>query len=173
MAISSRHYAILEAIKATCNNDSDLAVRAFKTRKKPYNRGATWLAGGFVTAMRMTSPYHENQGDELIYQCRVTIVDPKDSDLTDGMASHMAAIERVQEIFRRKAHGFMPTTMRALNTTFATAVTAGSYADSTIQATDCEMDQLFVDPAFEAGFDASSAIITVRVTVNRYDSTAL
>jgi len=175
MASGSRFHAILTAVAATLNADADLTSRVFKVRKKPYNRGSTWLPGAFVTpAPRgVTSPFNTVQEDELVFPCNVVIVNPSDSDLTSGMESHMAHIERVEEIFRNKSAAFLPATMRALNATFDTATTAGKYAKTVLQMTQVMPDKTFVDPAFEAGFDASGCLVFVRVTALRFNSSSL
>ena len=175
MAVGSRFYLILNAIADTLNNDADLAVRSFKVRKKPYNRGSTWLAGAFVcpAPKGVGSPTFEVQSDELIFPCNVVIVDPKDADLTSGMESHMAHIERVEEIFRNKSAAFIPATMRALNATFDTATTAGKFAKTVLQMTQVQPDKTFVDAAFEAGFDASGCLVNVKVQIGRFNSASL
>ena len=175
MAVGSRFYLVLNAIADTLNNDPDIGSRNFMVRKKPYNRGAKWAPGAFVSPAPSgtQSPYHEVQSDELIFRCTVVIVNPSDADLTDGMESHMAHIERVEEIFRNKSNSFLPATMQALNTQFATDFAAGKYAQCSISATDVVPDKTFVDPAFEAGYDASGCLVTVRIRVQRLDSTDL
>lgn len=168
MALASRYMVVLSAVAASCTADVLLTGRSFLVRKKPFNRGARWVAGAFVCPTgRMNAPYHETTQDELVFPCRVTIVDPHDSALVVGMADHMAAAERIEDIFIRKAHGFMPAAIQALNATFATAVTAGSYSSSYVQQTNAEPDSMFIDPAFEAGYDVSSVIVRVHVTVGR------
>lgn len=175
MALGSRHYLIMQAIAETLNNDADLASRSFKVRKKAYNRGPSWTDGAFIAPAPnpYDSPYHETTEDELVFRVNVVIVDPKDSDLVAGLESHLGAIERVQEIFRNKAHEFMPATMRALNTTFDAATTAGKFAKTSLQMVNSTPDRVLADAAFEAGYDASACVITVRVLCSRYDSRLL
>ena len=175
MAVGSRFYLILNAIADTLNNDADIGTRNFKVRKKPYNRGSKWLPGAFVSPAPsgVQSPYHEVQEDELVFRCTVVIVNQSDSDLVSGMESHLAHIERVEEIFRNKSNSFLPSTMRALNTQFATDNTAGKYAQCSLSMTNVIPDRTFVDPAFEAGYDASGCVVEVRVRVQRFNSTAL
>jgi hypothetical protein len=174
MALGSRSKIIGDGIVATLNNDADLASRNFSMRKKPYNRGRSWLAGGFVIPMQTESPSHENVQDERVYRYLVMVVDPKDSDLVDGMESHLGAIERIENIFQAKSHSFMPNSIRTTaQTNLNTAVAAGKFSATSIQATDIAFATPFVDPAFEAGYDASSCIVSVRVLVSRFSSVGL
>ena len=175
MALGSRHFLILNAIAATLNADPDISARDFKVRKKAYNRGPSWTPGAFVAPnpLPYDSPYHETTEDELIFRANVVVVDPRDSDLVAGLESHLGAIERVQEIFRAKAHSFMPATVRALDAAFDAATTAGKFPSTRVQMTNSSPDRVLADSAFEAGFDASACIVTVRVLVSRYDARLL
>ena len=174
MALGSRMKIIGDGVVATLNADADLTARVFAMRKIAYNRGRSWRPGGFVVPLQSESPTHENVQDERIYRFLVVVVDPKDSDLVDGLESHLGAIERVENIFQNKSHGFMPNSIRTTaQTALNTAVSAGKFAATAIQATDVSFASPFVDPAFEAGFDASSCIVSVRCLVSRYNSQGL
>jgi len=50
--LGSRIKILGDAIVAVLNNDTDLAARQFVLRKKPYNRGRTWVAGGRVVPLQ-------------------------------------------------------------------------------------------------------------------------
>jgi hypothetical protein len=174
MALGSRIHILGSAVAATLNADLDLAGYGFEFRKKPYNRGRMWSSGGWVCPLQTETPYHENVQDEAIYRFLAVVSDPADADLTAGMADHLGAIERVEAIFRNKSHGFMPATIRTTaQATLDAAVAAGKFAACQIQGTDVTWAQPFVDGAFEAGYDASSCIVSVRVLMSRRDSTAL
>jgi hypothetical protein len=167
MALASRHEIILDAVAATLNRDADLASRDFRVRKKAYNRGNTWLPGAWVTPEDVSSPRFDNATDEGVFGVWITVVDPTDADLTDGLAEHLAAIERVEDIFRSKSSGHMPLAFQSAitNSTAGTAMTALSV--------DVVPGKRFVTQAFEVGFDASSCVLKVRVRVPRRDVRSL
>lgn len=173
MALDSRHLAIMTAIRTVLTNDTDLTARNFKIRKKPYARGNTWVAGGYIVPKLNSSPYHETQIDELVFSSHVVIVNPEDADLESNIQSHLGAIERIKEIFRRKSGSFLPASIAALNTTFAAMTTAGVFPATVVEMTNAVDDATFVDQAFEAGFDVSACLVNIHVRANRYTATSL
>lgn len=172
--LGSRIKILGDAIVSTLNNDPDLSARAFVLRKKPYNRGRTWVTGGRVVPLQTERAPNENSLDERVYRFLVVVSDPSDSDLSGGLESHLGAIERIENIFENKSHGYMPNSVRttaqaALNT----ATTAGKFPTTKIQGIEISFATPFVDPAFEGGYDASSCVVSVRCTVERLDSRSL
>lgn len=167
MALASRHKIIIDAVAATLNRDTDLASRNFRVRKKAYNRGNTWLPGAWVTPEDNASPGFDNATDEGIFGVWVTVVDPTDADLTDGLDGHLAVVERVEDIFRSKSSGYMPLDFQSAitNTTLGTAMT--------VLSVEVIPGKRFVAQAFEAGFDASSCLLKVRVRIPRRDVRSL
>lgn len=172
--LGSRMKILGDAIVAALNADADLTARAFALRKKPYNRGRSWQAGGHVVPMQTQRSIHETSIDERVYRFLVVVADPTDGDLVAGMESHLGAIERVENIFENKSHGFMPNSLRTTaQTALNTASSAGKFSITKIQGTDIEFASPFVEGAFEGGYDASSVVILVRCTVARYDARSL
>lgn len=172
--LGSRIKILGDAIVATLNADADLTGRAFAIRKKPYNRGRSWQAGGHVVPLQTQRSIHENAIDERVYRFLVVVSDPTDGDLVTGMESHLGAIERIENIFENKSHGFMPASLRTTaQSALTTASTAGKFSVTAIQGTDIEFATPFIEGAFEGGYDASSVVISVRCTVARYDSRSL
>lgn len=172
--LGSRLKILGDAIVATLNADADLTARAFAIRKKPYNRGRSWQAGGHVVPLQTQRSVHENAIDERVYRFLVVVSDPTDGDLVTGMESHLGAIERIENIFENKSHGYMPASLRTTGqAALTTASTAGKFSVTTIQGTDVEFATPFIEGAFEGGYDASSVVISVRCTVARYDSRSL
>jgi hypothetical protein len=172
--LGSRIKILGDAIVAVLNADADLTARAFALRKKPYNRGRSWQAGGHVTPIQTQRSVHENAIDERVYRFLVVVSDPADADLVTGLESHLGAIERVENIFENKSHGFMPNSLRTTaQTALDTASSAGKFGITKIQGTDIEFASPFVEGAFEGGYDASSVVVLVRCTVARYDARSL
>lgn len=167
MALASRHKKIMDAVAATLNRDTDLASRNFRVRKKAYNRGNTWLPGAWVTPEDHASPGYDNATDEGVFGVWISVVDPTDADLTDGLDEHLAAVERVEDIFRSKSSGYMPLEFQSAvtNTTAETVMTA--------LRVDVVPSKRFVTQAFEAGFDASSCLLKVYVRIPRRDVRSL
>lgn len=172
--LGSRIKIIGDGIVATLNADSDLSARVFSLRKKPYNRGRSWQPGGHVVPMQTRDGQQESQIDERIFRFLVLVVDQGDGDLSGGLADHLGAIERVENIFGRKSHEFMPLSLRTTaQAALTAATTAGKFPATTIQATDIEYATPFVDGAFEGGYDASSVVVSVRCLINRLDARSL
>lgn len=169
--LGSRIKILGDAIVAVLNADPDLSSRAFVLRKKPYNRGRTWVAGGRVVPLQTERVAGENSQDERVFRFLIVVSDPSDSDLAGNMESHLGAIERVENIFESKSHGFMPSSIRTTaQTALNTATTAGKFPTTKIQSIELSFATPFVDPAFEGGYDASSCVIGIRCTMDRLDS---
>lgn len=172
--LGSRIKILGDAIVAVLNNDSDLSARQFSLRKKPYNRGRTWTAGGRVVPLQSESPPGENALDERVFRFLVVVSDPSDSDLSGGMEAHLGAIERIENIFESKSHGYMPASLRTTAQAALDAATvAGKFPTTKIQSVEVTFASPFVDPAFEGGYDASSCIVSVRCSLSRLDSKTL
>ena len=172
--LGSRITILGAGIVAALNADADLTARAFTLRKKPYNRGRTWQAGGHVIPMQTQRSVHENVIDERVYRFLVVVADPTDGDLVAGMESHLGAIERVENIFENKSHGNLPLSLRVTAAAaLAAATAAGKFPTTSIQATDVEFASPFVEQAFDGGYDASSVVVSVRCLVSRLDARSL
>lgn len=157
MPNTSKHFELMTAIAAVLNADVSLSTRNFKVRKKPYNRGKTWVAGGFVCPGRVIRRPHETSRNQVEYEIYVSIVNPHDADLTIGLDAHLGDIERIEEIFHGHSHDQLPATLRA------TSDTSGR-----MEISKCDSGDRLVDSAFEGGFDASSCKITITTTRARY-----
>lgn len=172
--LGSRIKILGDAIVAVLNNDTDLAARQFVLRKKPYNRGRTWVAGGRVVPLQTERSGFENAQDERLYRFLIVVADPSDADLAGGMEAHLGAIERVENIFENKAHANLPLSIRTTaQAALDAATTAGKFPATKIQSAELTFATPFVDPAFEGGYDASSCIVSIRCTVNRLNSSTL
>jgi len=106
--LGSRIKILGDAIVATLNRDADLAARAFTLRKKPYNRGRTWVTGGRVSPLGCEEQTNENSQDRRAFRFVISISDPGDGDLVGGMEDHLGAIERIENIFANKARREIP-----------------------------------------------------------------
>lgn len=180
MALVSRHNAVLDAVCATLNADTDLtavldasgnaATRTFTKRKKAWHKGDTWLPGAWVAFDRRGgSKYHETTITEVVFPAIIAIVDPSDAKLTGDTAiiQHVGTVERIESIFDYKSHGHMPAPIRALDSTF-------SGADlMTVQKTDVEYSVVYENEAFKKGFDVSIVIVRIYANVPRRNSSTL
>jgi hypothetical protein len=172
--LGSRIKILGDAIVSTLNRDADLAARAFTLRKKPYNRGRTWVAGGRVSPLGSEEQTNENSQDRRAFRFVISVSDPGDGDLVGGMEDHLGAIERIENIFANKSHGDMPITLRTTAQAALDAATAaGKFPTTKIQAIELKFAPVFIDPAFEAGYDVSSCILTIECLITRLDSKAL
>jgi hypothetical protein len=167
MTLMSRHWEVLNAIRDTLAADADLDGFNPKIQKKAYNRGMRWEPGLFVVPGSRTDPVFENRREEIGLQCVVVFIEPKDSDLTDGLENHLAVSERVMAIFKNKAHGYAPYPLRQLTTALA-----GDDA-MTFQRVDAQQGPQFPDEPFNAGYDVSAVVVTVYVTYLPRDTSQL
>jgi len=167
MALVSRHKAILDAVAATLNEDDELTDLKFLVRKKAKHRDKPWEPGAYVCPGSVYSPPHENDRDLLGFDAVVVIVHPTDADLSEGLEDHLAAIERVEEIFRFKSGGRAPNSMLE-------GITRPD-ADSIMTFVRCDSrpQSRFIDSAFEGGYDASSCTIRVDVRATRRNVASL
>ena len=171
MSLDSLHYDLCDGIKSTLNNHADLSSLAFSVRKKPYKRGREFVSGGTVCPFGM-APYgdHENIRYELNFKVLVTVAFPSDGDLVSNIVSHVGAIELVHRIFHNKSHGFMPATLRGVNTTWSTRFGANK---PTLEKTTTEPHTVFVDPAFEGNWDVCAVVLYCNVLMPRLDYSSL
>lgn len=172
--LGSRIKILGDAIVAVLNADTDLAARAFTLRKKPYNRGRTWDPGGRVSPLGTEEIANENSQDTRAYRFLISVSDPADGDLVAGMESHLGAIERIENIFANKSHANIPASIRTTaQAAFNAATAAGKFPSTKIQSIELKFAPVFIDPAFEAGYDVSSCILSIECTMNRLDSSTL
>jgi hypothetical protein len=161
MTLISRHKIICDAVAATLLEDSELEAFKFLVRKKARHRDKPWEPGAYVCPGSAYAPAHENQLDMISFDVVVVVVHPTDADLEDGLADHLAVIERVEDIFRFKSGGRMPGTMlEEITSTDPDSIMSLVKCDSRPQSR-------FLDQAFEAGFDVSSCTIRVDVRIPR------
>ena len=146
----------MTAVAEYLNSDSRFESRPFKVQKKPYSRGEKkWLAGAFVTPGPKSVPYHENQCDEYLYGVYISIVDPSDGALVDGLQDHLGAIELVEALFTAKSHQrSLPGPIWDINAALAT-----TELPATVQYCTATPVTLYDDTAFQAGFDASTCLV--------------
>ena len=104
----------------------------------------------------------------------ISVSDPADGDLVAGMESHLGAIERIENIFANKSHANIPASIRTTAQAALNAATAaGKFPSTKIQSIELKFAPVFIDPAFEAGYDVSSCILSIECTMNRLDSSTL
>jgi hypothetical protein len=172
MALYSIRHAVGQALVQVLNNDADLSFlltpQLFRYRKHPLGRERPWLQGAFVCPRNIQVPYHENSVHEHIYRYRVSLIFPCDQDNTEDQSLREGAIERVEDIFRYKAHRMMPSTLRGLSTTFATTANG-----ATVQYTNVEPSDPYNEAAFKDGFDVLSCLVLVHILQRPLDSESL
>lgn len=152
----------MDAIAELLNGHADLSSRSFVVRKQPYNRGPhPWSPGGFVTPHKVQRKFHETGRNEIKFGVRITVVDPSDAAL-QMEEKHLGDMELIENIFQGHAHAQIPATLLAVST-----------SAFRIEQTDVASGDRIISGAFEAGFDASSCIVTVQTTLNRLDSSSL
>lgn len=150
------------AIAELLNNDTDIAYREFVVRKKPYGRSKpSWEPGGFVCPDRVMRKPHENSRNIVEFGILIAIVDPTDAVLT-GVTTHLGDIERIENIFQGQSHADIPGTLLAVQD-----------SNFRIELTTVTSGNRIIGGAFEAGFDASSCVVNVLTTMNRYNSGSL
>lgn len=170
MAKVSRQKAILTAIKAVLLAHSELSTYNWRIRKRAYNRGNTWSAGGWICYAPYSSDYHENSLDEIVFQAYVVIVQPSNGDLEAADEEHAAALEIAFDLFHNKSNSYLPGAIKDLNTDVRFA--SGPYKMA-ITMTDATVGALFDPTAFEQNFDVSGITVMVRARVPRLDATSL
>lgn len=167
MALQSRQYAILSAIRSTILADADLvaAVSTWRLEKLAFHRGATWSPGAYVSPLVGLEPPHENSLDQLDVRALVGIVDgTAEGDPQSGLESGLARIERVEDIFRNKGVNDAPVPLRNLSSVY-------SGADRfTFQYVTIEQADRFMAAALANGYDFSATIVKVSITVPRRDT---
>lgn len=167
MAFQSRAVILGNAIVSTLNADADLAAYGFALRKKPYNRSNPTGKFGVVVMPTVSFTAIENVVDELAFAFRVVVAVPEDGNLASNLAD-FGAIERVADLFRNRSHGFMPLELRTTAQSALTAASgAGLFSSTVIERCTSQITGTYVDPAFEAGYDASQCSITVFCRATR------
>jgi hypothetical protein len=168
MALFSRAITIGNAIVTILNADPDLATYDFVFQKKPYNRTNPDLDFGVVSLPQVMVRDFENEEEEISFQFKVSISRPADGDLTSGIEDQCGAIERVADLFRNRAGRYLPTALKVTAQNAMNAATTSGYIASTaIEKTTSQITGMFVDGAFEAGYDSSSCVVTVICRATR------
>lgn len=176
MALLSFRKSIGDAIVTVLNGDADLQVvfdqtdsGKFKYRKHPLaSLEKSWLDGAFVCPRAKRAGQHENSTHEYVYRYLVAMSFPTDRSNTENMEQHEAAIERVEEIFEYKSHRLMPATIRNLAATWASAGRSAS-----VQKTDIEYLDPYMEAAFRAGYDVIGCTVAVTVLKTPFNSESL
>lgn len=172
MALVSKHFEILTAVRAAIIADTDLAAAIPAVRwirqKRPWFRTQPWLAGGRICPLRRQNPPHENRLLRVIYPVLVSLAWPKDQALADGLEAESAVIERIEQIFALKGGATMPAPLALLGSTYVNTVNAYEVEQTVVQPGDP-----FVESAFHAGFDAVACVIEVYVLAPKTDESTL
>lgn len=160
MALVSRHFEAIQAIKQAIMADADIvaAVPNWREQKHPYNRYQRWRAGATLAPIMRQFPAHENRVHRIILPVLVSIAWPSDSELQTDMSAECAVIERIEEMFASKGAGTAPTPLRNL-TSLHTGNDAYAFEQTQVRPGDA-----FIEPAFASGFDAAAIVIEVYVS---------
>ena len=161
MALISRHYEIMEAIRSSIIADADIvaAIPAdrWRIRKKPWSRNQKWKPGALICSLRREKPAHENETALTICPVLVSLIWPSDGSLVSDQDVESAVMERIEQIFEWKARTKSPAPMRALD---ALHTGANKYI---FQRCTVQPGEPFVEAAFRDGFDALACVITVDI----------
>lgn len=163
------------ALVTVLNGDPKIqeAGFSFVYRKKPYNAGYDWRNGAFVCPLDYDAREHENTRDLYPYPFVAVIAKQAEGELTAGSQLMSGTIERIYSILHNKSGGFAPATLRALDTSFATAAAAGDIAGAAFHRVTTRRSQMFIDAVFQKGYDVCACIVEVEVLQLRPNSSSL
>jgi len=171
MSLNSRQYTIGQAIKSVLEDDTDLTAAGFATwkhQKLPIHRGATWDEGAYIAPLIPVEESNETRKDFVTYRFAAAIVDIGEAALTGAnLSGNLAAIERVEDIFRNRGHRDAPAGMTDLNTDL-TGADAFAFQKTFLSPAD-----RFVAAAWQLGYDISATVINVSVNFARRDVSTL
>lgn len=162
MALVSKHFEIMTAIRSAIVADTDLIAAIPATRwriqKRPWFRTQPWNPGARICPLRRQNPPHENAVLRVIYPVLVSVAWPKDTDLVTGLDTESAVVERIEQMFAYKGKRNVPGPLRTLGDTHVGTPAHYYFEQSLVQPGD-----QFVEAAFIAGFDAIATVIEVHV----------
>lgn len=171
MALGSRHYKILEAVRSSIILDSDITAvipsARWRVQKKPWHRTQSWESGGTIAPVRRLSPAHENKMLRYVMPCVVAVAYPSDGGLTDNQETRMALMERIENLFAFQGPTTCPPPMLALDGQFA------DQNDFAFQQTTVDPGEMFVDGAIQDGLDAMALVVNVDVIAVKQDYSSL
>lgn len=167
--------AIGAALVQTLNNDTQLSGSgtAFVFRKKPFNAGYDWQMGAFVCPLDYDAREHENTRDLYVYPFAAVVAVQSEGGLANSTAATMARSERIYSLLHNKSGQFAPASLRALNAQFVSAVGSGFIAGASFHRVTTRRSQLFIDQAFQKGYDVGVCLIDVEVLQLRPSSSSL
>lgn len=172
MALFSRHYKVLEAVKDSLTADTDLTAQVplarWRIQKKPWHRTQSWETGAHVVQVDREYPVHENRCEKIVFPVLVVVVWPgSDGDLTGNQEARMGVQERIEKIFNRKGRTMAPAPILALDS-------SGTGDDEfRFEQTLVQPGQAFISGAFEQGIDAVSCVIRVECIADKVDYSSL
>lgn len=171
MALGSRHYKILEAVRSSIILDTDItdAIPAddWRIQKQPWHRTQTWAVGGTIAPTRRRPVPHENAVNKLIVPCVVAVVYPSEGSVTDQQEARMQVIERVEDLFSFQGRTKCPPPMLALDTAFTDS------NKFSFEQTSVDPGDLFIDFALQKGFDAMATVVNVDIVYQKNDYSSL
>lgn len=180
MALVARQYKLMDAVRTTLRAESDLSASlnnadSWRLHKLSFHRGATWKAGSYISPLVGLEAPYENKTDRIDVRILAIIVDGvNEGDPAIGLETGLARIERVEDIFRKKAGSEMPYLFQVDGTGFSRASAGLSGSDNfVVQLLDIEPADRFIAGAAQLGYDASATIIKASITVSRRNVSAL
>lgn len=171
MALGSRHYKILEAIRDTIVAESDIVAVVpadqWRVQKKPWHRTQSWDNGGTIAPIRRQSPTHENKILRYVMPCIVAIAFPSNGGLRNAQESRMALLERIENLFAFQGKTTSAAPMVALDSAFA------DENKFVFEQTRIDPGEMFIDGALQAGLDAMAVVVNVDITAAKQDYSSL
>jgi hypothetical protein len=176
MALRSRHYQVLTAVRDSVVADAELTgasgppftAAQWRIQKKPWHRKLSWQPGAYVTALRRQYPDFENTKHRIVFPALVAMVWPQETqDLTLDYEVQLAAAERVENLFANKGRTRCPAPMLSLDTVFSDGY------EFKFEMTSVEPGEVYMDSAFQSGYDAAAVVINVDCLANKWDSSTV
>lgn len=168
MTLRSRQYVAMQAIAETLRADADIGTGAsltWRTVKLTINRSKPWERGNYISPLTPTEGNGETGLHRLVLRYLIASLNPNEQDLTDGLESQMAIIERVEDIFRTKPRRKTPPLLLAMTTT-----APDNFA---FQFTQIVPADRFIAAAWSMGYDAAATEVQVHIDIPHRDFSSL
>lgn len=170
MALISKQFEVMQAIKASIEADAEIAAiqPTWRLQKRPWHRYFKWEPGAYIVPVRSALPPFENRVRQYDFRTLVVAVYPGDQNLTDKLGERLAIHERIDTFFAYTPMALLPAPMQALLSKYSG--TDNQYA---LEKTTAEPGEQFAEGAFQAGLDAIASLITVTLTGPKQDYSSL
>lgn len=160
MALESKHFDIMTAIRSAIVSDSNITASIAADRwiiqKRPWYRSQRWQPGARICALQRSYPAHENAIVKIIMQTLVSMCWPSDGSLVAGLEDELAVMERIEEMFAWKGHNNAPSTLRAMNA-----------LPIWFEQCTVEPGGQFIESMLRDGYDGLAVVVTVEVVVGK------